>query len=598
MIRNIFIPPYLRRGITHNWIGYPHRLTLFGADFETYEGKPYSLQIYDGKDVYFRYVNEKNVLDVFLKYFDKRLLAGQLNVCYFHNLSFDLGVLFYKFHSLYIGRDIIKVKNNDWKISACISKVCFARLRRGKTLLNLYDTLAFLQGGSLDNWCKKLDLPVKKLKKPDGLGTVRLKSKSFINYAKNDAVAEYHLGKYVLSQYEKYNTRICVSSASFSARIFRHKFMIKGETIDYPDDKRLIEGAILSYHGGRNGYYYPNPAVFENCCEVDISSAYPYALSCLPNFAHGEYRHVEGFSGEGEGIYEISGVYTGCKYPSVFNHDFSVIKNNSFVDRLWITSYELKEAITDRSFKNLKIQQGFIFFEDVKAEHNPFKNFVDSFYKLKEENRNDVLNYYIYKIILNSLYGKFIQTNGFGDEVILDIDNAGNITINNSDSVEGKRYYVAGGLFNPFIATLITGFTRAYLHRLEHKFRAIHSSTDSVKFNFKNYTGDVKGLGGYKLEVIGKCIILRNKLYIHYNEKGVIEKYALHGFSGYTDKEKGITPVSMLLKMIDEKTNEYKTRRILKVKEGIRQGKTPLKMLDFEKTLNVDLSTIEQVSSY
>jgi len=121
LIRNIFIPPYLRRGITHNWIGYPHRLTLFGADFETYEGKPYSLQIYDGKDVYFRYVNEKNVLDVFLKYFDRRLLAGQLNVCYFHNLSFDLGVLLYKFHSLYIGRDIIKIKNSDWEISACIS---------------------------------------------------------------------------------------------------------------------------------------------------------------------------------------------------------------------------------------------------------------------------------------------------------------------------------------------------------------------------------------------------------------------------------------------------------------------------------------------
>ena len=153
------------------------------------------------------------------------------------------------------------------------------------------------------------------------------------------------------------------------------------------------------------------------------------------------------------------------------------------------------------------------------------------------------------------------------------------------------------------IATLITGFGRAYLHRLEHKYKAIHSSTDSVKFNADRLSEDKRAsyqrkldgnkdkgvLGDVNVEVIGKCIILRNKLYLHYNNEGVIEKQAFHGFAGRTQE---------LLQVLNSKNCDYTVKKILKVRESFRQGLKPLVMTELKKNLDVDLSKFEVVDNY
>ena len=575
MIKKIEIPDYIRKGITSNDIGFPHRLKFWGADFETYDGKPYSFQVC-GDDLTPRifFVNENNVLDTFLDYFEDKILEKQVNICYFHNLNFDMAVLLYKFHREFLGKSKVEINYKGVHIEAVMGGVCFLKVKYPDgSVLNVYDTFAFIKT-SLKRVAEILNFPVKKNPTPKGLGEKKLKSKEFYEYAKKDALMMYYFGKWIIDQHREYNLKICLSISQFSARVFRHYYMRSYDYIPFPPDE-VIEPAILSYHGGKNGFYYDTPVDIKNCIEIDINSAYPYAMTKIPNFnSGGDYIKVSKFTDKYEGIYKITGEVFKDKYPIIFTHDFKPVVGK--VKDLWITSYELRSAL---KFKEVKVSKlsGFVYKENKNCSRNPLKNFVLDFWKKKDEEKNPEKKL-LYKLILNSLYGKFIQTvkqDGEDDYVLND---------RGIEVIEHK--YLAGGLFNPFIATLITGFTRSYLHELEHKYKAVHSSTDSIKTlcQVKNLP---EGLGGLKKEVEGRCIILRNKLYLHYNKKGELKKYALHGFTG---------DVNTLLKIIDTKNPDYSFKKILKVREALRQELEPLKMLDLEKTLNVDVSKIKKIS--
>ena len=96
MIKNIIVPTYIIDGINNKVKKFPKYYKFWGADFETVNGEPYSLQICDdGKNAKLIWVNKKNVLHKFISYFKKNIVKHKLNVVYFHNLNFDLSVLLY-----------------------------------------------------------------------------------------------------------------------------------------------------------------------------------------------------------------------------------------------------------------------------------------------------------------------------------------------------------------------------------------------------------------------------------------------------------------------------------------------------------------------
>ena len=576
MLKKVYVPEYIYSGIKHNDRCYPKRLTFFGADFETVDGEPYTLTVCDKKlnpDIIF--VNRNNVLDKFLNYFEPRCLSKQVNIVYFHNLQFDISVLLIKYHKHFVGRNTLKIKYKDVYIEAVIGNITFARIMFDKNKkLFIYDSMAFIKG-SLDNITKSLNLKVKKLERPKGLGEKKLKTKKFFDYIKTDAIAEYYLASWIIEQHRKYNIRICVSISQFASRVFRHYFLYKWERIKYPP-KEVVEGSILSYHGGKNGFYLDSPTIVKNCVEIDINSAYPYAMTKLPNFVSGRYVKVNKLVDKYEGIYKISGRLKDCKYKIIFDHNFKEIVGD-FKD-IWTTSYELKEAIRSKEIEIKKIE-GYVWVEG-KASHNPLRNplkeFVENFW-IKKESAKTYEEKIMNKLILNSLYGKFIQTTRIETDYLL-TDDEGRPIKENSNSE-----YKAGGLFNPFIATLITGFVRAYLHKLEHKYNSIHSSTDSIK-TMDKINKLPEGLGGLKKEVEGKCVILRNKLYIHYDKNNNLKKYALHGFTGN---------INDLIKVVENKLNKYKIKRLLKVREAMRQKLKPLVMTELEKELDIDFSKLK-----
>ncbi|HEY0089659.1 MAG TPA: DNA polymerase, partial [Candidatus Lokiarchaeia archaeon] len=250
-----------------------------------------------------------------------------------------------------------------------------------------------------------------------------------------------------------------------------------------------------------------------------------------------------------------SGIKKKCKYPAFFANHFKEIIGK--FENVWVTCYELEQAL---KYKEVKIEKiyGYIMYPKTK-EKSSLQEYVKTFIELKNNTSKEDTNYEFYKRLLNALYGKFIQMR----EEKLD---------------DGSSKWITGLMFQPFIASLITGFVRAYIHDLEHRFKSIHTSTDSIKtLNSipKKYLS--KKLGGLSLEVKGKCLLIRNRLYLHYDENGELKKYALHGFKG---KPEG------LLKLWNKKEKYYSANRMIKPKEAIIQGKNPFVFETQKRILN------------
>lgn len=198
------------------------------------------------------------------------------------------------------------------------------------------------------------------------------------------------------------------------------------------------------------------------------------------------------------------------------------------------------------------------YFYDADKDHQApaLRGYVDDFYAKKEREKDKALREQ-HKNMLTNLYGKFIQTRKRGAAEYTDTDSGDTITASD---------LVAGGMFHPFIATDITGYTRARIHRMEKEWSAIHTSTDGILTTERlRYSSrerhdvlpsqkSARKLGRITVEAeSATALIVRTKLYVLYTAREIkdkttpskvfkgkhILKFASHGFQGnVTDLEK------------------------------------------------------------
>src|SRR5487761_886463 len=91
LYQTLDVPRHLSEGIKPNLRGARLDKIIYGADTETFHGKPMTLQFYSEDchcdEIFF--VNETTARDVFLRWCASRQEKVQ-HVLYIHNLSFDL----------------------------------------------------------------------------------------------------------------------------------------------------------------------------------------------------------------------------------------------------------------------------------------------------------------------------------------------------------------------------------------------------------------------------------------------------------------------------------------------------------------------------
>lgn len=233
---------------------------------------------------------------------------------------------------------------------------------------------------------------------------------------------------------------------------------------------------------------------------------------------------------------------------------------------------------------------GYCVIENKKAR-NPFTEYVRFFYKHKNECKDKGLKL-MYKLLLNVLYGKTIQTMPYREINSFYFKKDFSL-------IEKNKLFKSGGMFNPFIATLITGFSRVKLYDMEKTYQSLDSATDSVKsikpaifyrneyhdYNIscrllsfilnKRFKGlslitDTK-LGAVSVKNFGNCLFIRNKCYIMFGKNIT---YASHGFDGGLD---------VLLKLYLNKKTDYTYQRMIKMKESFKRVNEPLPALTMQE---------------
>lgn len=556
MIKDVRVPWRLAKfGIGENHRGYPTKkhLRVFGADTETYFGEPYTFQVSTdaGRDFCLEYVNAENAFRRLMGWILPRCDDKGVNLVFFHNLRFDItSLLWHDQAQIYEQYNDIKIERDGYVLEMLYGRVnhvqiwqdlggykckrcgnvpsfrvkrieewnrvffvCLSCNKQGArrnlgTRLEFIDSAAFCPPGSksLAAALKIYGVEGRKMDMLPGLGEKKLRGADFEKYAMNDAFAEEKLGSAILALHKEHDISPCVSLPMLSARILRHHFMRPGERFIFPP-KKCLEAAEFSYHAGKNGFYVGR-GVYEDVYEYDINSAFPKAMFEMPQMVRGRFKKVKRFNPAFMGIYEISGEFSAPfpKYPLVY--DAAFIPCWPTFKREWITGYELERLRKDVRYK-FKIHRGWVWKHDKKYSHSPLAEFVSKFYKLKVEApkgpKRDT-----YKNILNSLYGKFAAC----------VEKREKLETAHGDVVLGlntsEKYFTAGSLYHPFIATQITGYVRGLLWELETRGQALHAATDSVK-TFKKLSTSGE-LGGLKEEVFGRVYLFRNKLYLHFSK--------------------------------------------------------------------------------
>lgn len=563
---------------------------IHGADSETYYGRPLSFQYFcpELNESRIDFVTPEDATDHFIDWADS-LPVRTSHVVYVHNLKHDLPEFFWSCKELLLSpAGDFDFSAGDWKIRGVYGAPTFCRMsnRRRNVQILIVDSHSWY-AGSLANAAELFCPHLPKLEKPEGLGTRKFTARNtnFCAYAMRDAEIDYHIGVNVQKLVRAYDIRQPVSLANMASLIFKRRYL--QYTIPQPSIG-VIHAALKSYHGGKNNLV-PNaaPKWHRGVSALDISSAYPYAMSKLPAFSdYSLYkRYVNGRAVKSVpefGVYCVSGKANPCDWPVLFHHDFTPIEGD--FQSVWIQGYELNEAIRSGEVKIRKLH-GYYY----DAEHDnvtpAFREYVDDFYDKKQSERDRVLRH-MYKILLNALYGKFIQTRKNSRVLYTDTDENPNV-------VEAGDL-IAGGMFHPFIASAITAQPRAYIHQIEHAHNAIHTATDGV-FTYAKKPIRVpftprgnKGLGSLQMEARGDLLLLRNKLYILYGSDGSIEsrmmpdrrivKYAKHGFMG---------DVYELERLALTGTRKYSVVKPNQLRESLSRGLEVNRFEKRERTLNI-----------
>ncbi|MGH9923598.1 MAG: DNA polymerase, partial [Nitrososphaerales archaeon] len=326
-------------------------------------------------------------------------------------------------------------------------------------------------------------------------------------------------------------------------------------------DYAIQELAWQAFYGGR--FELVQRGFIGECYLYDINSAYPYALTTLPDITNGRWTNSTKINPKAAlGFFRIIAIIDDSVKIAPFpfrTKNYRIIYPVGEFET-FVTLEELKAVRGDPRIQ-YKIIESWQFIPSKNCGY-PFKNFIEHWYKkrLGLQKDDNALERAI-KIVLNSIYGKMAQR------------------VNNR----------MGNLFNPVIPSYITGFTRAQLYRFmsEHNLEkdVVAFATDSIAIRSKIPNLNSKRLGEMKRHKSGKDVIfLSNGFYLFNGEwkrRGV----------GY-DRERKVE-IEHSDTRISEDGQLYikvKTTRTTHIKSGILYNrlKSVGKIEKYEKKINLN----------
>ena len=273
-----------------------------------------------------------------------------------------------------------------------------------------------------------------------------------------------------------------ISSGYLAEKILINAGVIIPKFDDIPE--KAQEMAWNSYHGGR--IELAERGHVDYCCIYDINSAYPFALTRVPELTKGKWIQSKKIQKDVViGFFKIKANIPETKHIAPF--PFEVRGKLVYPVGEFITFVTLAELQSCEDSSWYEILESWQYCDS--NPYYPYKKPIAEFYQKRQKLKSEKnLLEQPFKIILNSIYGK-----------------TGQIT-------DGKM----GNIFNPVIVASITGISRAMLYSFIIKngieLDVVMMYTDSVCCKRKLGTNSKK-LGEFSLDFEGSVYALQNGFY-------------------------------------------------------------------------------------
>ena len=401
----------------HDKSGFQIRPKIIAFDTETYSsnGDIMTLCLSDGNHIEFK-KDEKDfqkIVDFFMPYMRQKVLF------FAWNLGFDAMILLKN-----LGDKIKELKESDFRIKEenfnvfYIPKKSLSISDKKKHAIMFYDISSLFNKQPLDKVAKKYlgkqkEYTGKYQNKqfPDDILKDKKESKLVIDYCILDAKLTQQLTEFWIDKF--YDSFGIYPKKFHSAGTIAMQFLqtkLESWSSFFTSPYEIQKLAYKTYFGGR--FEVLKRGTFSNVFHYDINSAYPYAMSIIPDFSKGTWKEVKSkkdLNLDYFGFYEIE-VIVNEKVISPFlyrpDKKLSIFMPQGKF-RTYTTSSELKVALEKFDIKLISVR-GSYFIPDKKGK-TQFNEIIENMYE-QRLNQKDEGQKHVYKIIINSLYGKTAQT--------------------------------------------------------------------------------------------------------------------------------------------------------------------------------------------
>ncbi|MGQ4876852.1 MAG: DNA polymerase, partial [Promethearchaeia archaeon] len=378
---------------------------IFGFDTETLNGKPFL--ICDSNKKYIILDKNSDIFDIF-DFLLYRKYENSFN--FFFNLRYDFhGILKYllefsykDFYTFYHNK---KISLDDYTIKY-IDKKLFV-ISKNNHSVRFYDLAQYFNTSLNDASKKYLNDNKEEIEINNIYNVFKINSQKVINYCYKDALLTKKLAEYLyntlINEYNFYPNNF-ISKANISEHYFINNTYIPRFDKLFKENKKLLEYSLKNYYGGR--FEVIKKGYFDYCISYDINSAYPHEIRNLIDITKGKWIITDKFENNAYyGFYKCSISYFD-KYISPFvlknKFNINIFPNGEFVT--YLTQNEIKYL---KNLCKIDVIDGIVFYPD--KIYYPFRNIINKLYEIKQNNKDNYMKYWLSKIIMNSLYGKFIE---------------------------------------------------------------------------------------------------------------------------------------------------------------------------------------------
>lgn len=555
-----------------------------GLDSETADGDIFQLGCYYGDSGEFRYIGDSEEpvsgLEV-LDFLTSGGMRGALNIWF--NLNFDANVILKALPKENIRE--LRMHNTTefdstesdrtWTITY-IPKKCLEIRDDNKNVYRHFDAMQFAYNnleGAAEDWLgvedgkldENIDVEQFGLKENGKLNDyTQRKYDEILEYLKRDCELTAEIFEEIVDTAESQVDPPIPFGKPYSTGYVAADY-IRNRLEHKPGyaNVEMQEAAWKTYRGGR--FEIMKRGDVGEVYGADINSAYPWVMSELPDpsslkwgaFGDGRLNAMDMDMVEDAdyGFVKIRATTDASRPIQPF-----AIKNERQGGRVEYPALEDAEIWTllpiyrfakrEGYFEECDVQEAILGFETPSTNY-PYDFFKDLYSRrktLEERGRDKPAK--LLKIVMNSMYGKTCQTNTKYEPVEdgLSLEEMEEMTGTFVTDERGKgyrEYQEAGRLFNPFIATYITGLTRLKLHEtvVENGLEddTVMLATDCIMVEADAFEGtdlheraekDVDdyrdALGGWDYDYVGEAFVIGSGVYEVETEKGY--KRGVRGF--------------------------------------------------------------------